>query len=64
MPKIGFASVNTMPIDIPIGVDTLKLNSSSNPLMNENPALENVPPREIAATKLCKPILSDRNPVN
>lgn len=53
-----------MPIDIPIGVDILKHSNKSNPLINENPALEKVPPKEIAATRLCKPILRDKNPVN
>ncbi len=64
MPTIGSYSANTMPIDIPIGVEILKHNKSSKLLMKVNPALEKVPPSEIAATKLCKAILIDKNTVN
>lgn len=47
-----------------MGVEILKHRSSSKPFTKVKPALEKVPPNETAATKLCKAILRDRNPVN
>ncbi len=49
-----------IPIVMPIGVEMLKEISSPNDFQNEKPDLEKVPPRETAATKLCKAMLRER----
>lgn len=64
IPTIGSKSVKKMPIVIPMGVDMLKHSNKSKLFLKVNPALEKVPPSEIAATMLCKAILMERNNVN
>jgi hypothetical protein len=64
MPTRGFSSLIRIPITIPIGVERLNDINKHKDFANVKPAREKVPPREIAATILCKAILSERYPVN
>jgi hypothetical protein len=53
-------SVTRMPIVIPIGVEMLNEIRRPNDLHTEKPDLAKVPPRETAATRLCKAMLRER----
>lgn len=60
----GVTSDNNIPIVIPIGVESANETKRAKALPNLNPERENVPPREIEATALCRPMLSTMYPVN